>query len=646
LLKDYCSSCHSENASNPISPFFANADDDDGNDDDVDRAYAEAKARMDLDTPANSRFVIRLRNEFHNCWGDCNSNANELEAAIQTFTDSIPTTEIDPELLVSKAMQFDDAIVASGGGRHQPDMIALWEFKAGQGNTAFDTSGVEPAIHLNIDGNFNWVGGWGIQIIDGKAQGSTSTSKKLHDLIKATGEYSIEAWVTPANVTQEGPAGIISYSAGTTARNFTLGQTLYNYDFLNRSSETDANGEAALSTPDADEVLQAALQHVVAIFSPVDGRKIYVNGQLVADEQSTTGGNINDWDDTFAFVLGNEVSSNRLWQGTFRMVAIHNRVLTEQQVLQNFDVGVGQKFFMLFSISHLIDLDDSYIMYEASQWDSYAYLFDTPIFINLDDQAVPNNIDLEDLRIMVNSKVIDGGQAYKNLKTQLNANDYNSTTGQLISRMGTIVPLEKGIDADWFSLAFGEIGSSSNAFVEPSAPTPAAPVDLEDKSEIGIRDFLEIHASMSKATGISMAQTDVAQTYNIVKQQMPTLTDINTFSSAQQMGITQLAIEYCNALVEDNSARASYFSGFNFNAAANVAFDTVGERDQIYDPLITNIVGSNLATQPTTATIKSELDDLITKLTACGAGCSADRTEIVVKSVCAAALGSAVMLVQ
>ena len=34
------------------------------------------------------------------------------------------------------------------------------------------------------------------------------------------------------------------------------------------------------------------------------------------------------------------------------------------------------------------------------------------------------------------------------------------------------------------------------------------------------------------------------------------------------------------------------------------------------------------------------------RLTACGGGCSADRTEIVVKSTCAAALGSAGMLVQ
>ena len=80
---------------------------------------------------------------------------------------------------------------------------------------AYDTSGVEPALNLNLSGDVTWVGGWGINVRTGKAQGSTTASKKLHDLIRATGEYSIEAWVAPGNVAQE-DARIVSYSGGTT----------------------------------------------------------------------------------------------------------------------------------------------------------------------------------------------------------------------------------------------------------------------------------------------------------------------------------------------------------------------------------------------------------------------------------------------
>jgi len=328
------------------------------------------------------------------------------------------------------------------------------------------------------------------------------------------------------------------------------------------------------------------------------------------------------------------------------MVAIHNRTLNQEQIVQNFDVGVGEKFFMLFSISHLIDMDDAYIVYVVSQFDSYSYLFDQPFFISLNDQNIPDNIDIEKIRIAINGKEAKTGQAYKRLLTQLNSTDYSAESGQVVSKMGTIISLEKGSEFDEFFLTFEKIASASNPFIEP-APQPAAePVDLPARPDIGIRDFNEIHASMAKATGISMAQTNVAQTYEVVKQQLPTLTDIDFFNSAQQMGVTQLAISYCDALVENTSLRSSYFPGFDFNAAANTAFDTQVERDLIFDPLLTGIVGSNLATQPSDTDVKSELNELAVKLTACGGSCSSDRTEIVVKAVCAATLGSAAMLIQ
>lgn len=638
ILTENCASCHTDAAALPIAPFFASAD--------VDVAYEAAKSKINLDTPANSRFVERLRGEFHNCWSDCADNATEMENAIIAFAGNIEPTEVDPSLLKSRALFLSDGIVASGGGRYDASAIAVWNFKTGTGTTAFDTSGIEPAINLELDGNFNWVGGWGIQLVDGKAQGSTASSKKLTDLITSTGEYSIEAWVVPANVTQEGPANIVSYSASTTSRNFTLGQTLYNYNYLNRSSETDENGEPGISTADAAEVLQTALQHVVATFSPTEGRKIFVNGELVASEDVETGGTLNDWNDTYAFVLGSSPSGDRKFAGTYRMVVIHNRTLTQEQVVQNFDVGVGEKFFMLFGISHLVDLPQSYLMYEVSQFDSYSYLFAEPTFVNLNGDAIPDGIDIEKFRIAVNGTEATTGQAYKNVIANVNANDYSSETGQLLSRLGTVINLEKGPEADEFFITFEKINGQENPFVEPPVPPASEPEDLPARPEIGVRDFAEINATLSQITGISMANPDVMTTYQAVKQQLPTLTDIDIFVSSQQMGITQLAIEYCNALVEDSSARSSYFPGFDFNAAANVAFNSSTKRDLIYDPLISNSVGANLSTQPSDTEIKDELNSLTDKLTACGGSCEADRTETIVKAVCAASIANAAMLVQ
>ncbi len=637
LLTTYCSSCHTDTAALPIAPFFASSD--------LATAYEAAKTKIDLDTPANSRFVLRLRNEFHNCWDDCTANATEMENAIIAFASQIPLTQVDPNLLKSKALFLSDGIVASGGGRYDASVIALWNFKTGSGSTAFDTSGVEPAIDLNLSGEFTWVGGWGVNIVNGKGQGTTANSKKLHDLIKATGEYSIEAWVVPANVTQEGPAGIVSYSAGTTNRNFTLGQTLYNYDFLNRSSLSDQNGLPQLSTADADEVLQTSLQHVVATFSPTEGKRIFVNGELVASD-ATAGGSLADWNDTYAFVIGNEVSSDRSFSGTFRMVAIHNRALTQEQIIQNFDVGVGEKFFMLFSISHLVNLPESYIMYEVSQYDSFAYLFTEPTYINLDNNNVPNNIDIEKIRIAVNGKEAITGQAYSNLVSLVNSAEYDAQTGQLLSRLGTVIALEKGPVSDEFFLTFEKINGQTNAFVEPPVPPLPPAADLPARPDIGIRDFAEINATMSQATGVSMANANVMATYQTVKQQLPTLTDIDIFVSSQQMGVTQLAISYCNELVEDTVARSSYFSGFNFTETADLAFNSTAKRNLVFDPLINRSIGTNIATQPSNADIKLELNNLTDKLTACGANCDANRTATVVKALCAATIANAAMLVQ
>ncbi|MBV1885155.1 MAG: LamG domain-containing protein, partial [Gammaproteobacteria bacterium] len=319
LLTEYCAGCHSDSASVPQAPYFASSD--------LDIAYEAVQSKLDLETPSNSRLVVRLRDEFHNCWSDCGANSAELEAAITLFSNGVETTEVDSNLVLSRALNLLDGIAAKKGVRYKANAIAVYEFKTGEGELAYDTSGIDPAMHLTLSGDVDWLGSWGLRVNDGKAQATTAASKKLNDLILATGEYSLEAWVAPANVVQE-DSRILSYSGGTTARNFTVGQTLYNYDFFNRSSTTDGNGNPALSTDDDAEVLQATLQHVVVTYDPANGRKIYVNAELMDAVDSFAGGNLTEWDDTFAFVLGNEVSSDRLWQGSIRYVAVHNRVLT------------------------------------------------------------------------------------------------------------------------------------------------------------------------------------------------------------------------------------------------------------------------------------------------------------------------------
>jgi hypothetical protein len=644
LLTAHCAGCHVASSPTAQAPYFAASD--------PDAAYAAVKTKINLDDPASSRLVVRLRNEFHNCWSVCENDAAAMESAITAFANQISVAPMNPQLVLSKALKLTDGIVASGGSRHEANAIALYEFKTGEGNIAYDTSGVEPALNLTLSGGYDWVGGWGVEFTGGKAQGSTAASKKLHDMIQQTGEYSIEAWVVPANVTQEGPARIISYSAGTQARNFTLGQTKYNYDFLHRSSTTDGNGNPALSTADADEDLQATQQHVVVTFDPANGRRIYVNGVYTGDGDTAAGGNLADWDDSFAFVLGNEASGDRPWAGKLRLVAIHNRALTPEQIQQNFTAGVGEKFYLLFSVSDLVGVPDSYIMFEVSQFDSYSYLFNHPVFISLDPNAHPDGIAIAGMRIGINGKEAAVGQAYRNMAEVVSSNQY-TTAGQVLSDLGTVIALEKGPEEDEFFLTFEVLGNHTNVTTEPAPLQLPEPADSDPVSDIGLRTFEEINNTMATVTYVSPIQSDVAATFATVKQQLPTVENIEGFLSAHQMAVSQLAIQYCGALVDNHGqrARTAYFPGFGFNETAATAFNSSAKRNLILDPLLNEMMGTGLAGQPAAADIKGEMNDLMNRLTACATGGSPTcattaRTADIVKASCAAMLGSAVMLLQ
>ena len=51
------------------------------------------------------------------------------------------------QLTVPVATQVANHLGASGG-RFDSNIIARYEFRTGSGNTAFDTSGIEPAINI------------------------------------------------------------------------------------------------------------------------------------------------------------------------------------------------------------------------------------------------------------------------------------------------------------------------------------------------------------------------------------------------------------------------------------------------------------------------------------------------------------------
>lgn len=635
LIAYDCADCHRSSSPTAQSPFFASEN--------MEEAYQAAIPKMNLNSPENSRFVIRLGREFHNCKNACADDAEEMRAAIEAMANGIPLNAVT-NTVVSKASTLYEGTIASGGSRYDRNVIALYEFQTGSGNTAYDTSGVDPAAHLTLAGrvgtDFEWVGGWGIMFksMTAKAQASTTTSRKLYQRITLTGEYSIEAWVIPGNVTQE-DARIVSYSGSKTARNFTLGQNLYNYEFFARSTAADGNGEPKLTTLDNEQRLQPALQHVVMTFDPVGGRRIYVNGEDTG-VQDGGGGTLGEWDNSFALVLGNEVSNDRPWAGVVRLVAIHDRALTEEQIQQNFAAGVGQKYYLLFGVEHITGVADSYVMFEAEQYDSHGYLFHKPAFISLDPAVRPGNIPLKGMRIGMNGAEPQVGQAYRLLDITITDDLYSPETGYPISDVGTVIPLELGPAGDEFYLCFDQLGTQSDPCSAFAGAVPVSPTYVSRPSDIGVRTFDAINASMAAITGVSPNNAAVKATYRNIRQSLPAITDIQAFLSSHQTSVAQLALQYCSVMINDANLRNEFFDGL-----FPTSITTAGDRSAIIGPLYAKAIG-NVMSQPLQSDVQDKLDVLIEELCNASACTTAQRTYDVATAACGAALGSATTIVQ
>lgn len=652
-----CAGCHAEGTQARQQPFFGSIN--------LDTAYSEAQNLINIQTPSASRFIQRVRDENHNRWSDPDGvmtdqaySTQEMTNAVLAFLDEtvepsgVVRTVVDTTAVrVSNAAYIGDGVVASGGGRIDSNAIALYQFKEGIGSVAQDTSGVDPVLNLNLSGDVSFIGSWGIRIRDnGIAYADASSSEKLYDQIQLTGEYSIEAWVVPANVTQE-ESRIITYSAGQNLRNFSLNQTLYDYDFLARTDDGgDENGMPILNTPSAEEVLQATLQHVVATYDPVEGRKIYVNGELrQRDPEGYEGaGSLNSWDDTYVFAVGNEIGATNDWEGTVRFLAIHNRALTEEQIVANFDVGVGQKYYVMFNVDEHTGSTDSYVVFQVEQYDDYSYLFSNPFFIILDDNApIPNNgFSIEGIRIGINGKEAPVGQAFANVNVQINSDTYSPETGTPLATnpAGTLIGLENGPDQDLFYLIFDSINGNQS---EPRAEeeyTPLEDVADAEQPNFGVRMFDEVFNNMSFVTGVPTE--DVYEFYlTQIRRSLPAATSPNGFLASQQSAVTQLALRYCSTLVENATYRSAFF-GSGYGSVSSQA-----EIDALLNPLLDRMLVSNpnLTLHSDTAAMRLVLDN---------ATPTADQPEGLVQAlgsatanekasaVCTSVLGSAIMLMQ
>jgi hypothetical protein len=254
---------------------------------------------------------------------------------------------------------------------------ALYTFEKNENDdhTILDVSGNDHPLNLNIKKESRAAISWeedGALVITGSTIIKSSVPvTRLVEAARQSNELTIEAWISPAPDPaspavprrQDGPARIVTLSADPLSRNFTLGQgpweegeagtpsnqgTSNFYDIRLRTNDTGRNGVPSLRT---GSVVTTTRQHVVYTRHADGTVHIYIDGQ----EQDFTEydghteraaaprpGTFEDWDDQYHLALANELTEDRPWLGTYHLVAIYSRALSEAEVTQNYEATTSQ----------------------------------------------------------------------------------------------------------------------------------------------------------------------------------------------------------------------------------------------------------------------------------------------------------------
>lgn len=225
-----------------------------------------------------------------------------------------------------------------GADRVTNGLEALYDFSDDNGDQVKDRSGQGKPVDLRISNTKAVKRSKGTLEVRGKTLIQTQGSpNRIMDALRKSGEITVEAWLHPANTKQDGPARIVTISKNTSERNFTLGQEGDAYDVRLRTTKTSTNGIPSISA--GSKSVATKLTHLVYTRNRNGQSRIYIDGKQRIEK--SVPGDLSNWDKSHRLVIGNELTQDRPWLGTFFLVAIYSRNLSAMEVEQNFKAGAG-----------------------------------------------------------------------------------------------------------------------------------------------------------------------------------------------------------------------------------------------------------------------------------------------------------------
>jgi hypothetical protein len=241
----------------------------------------------------------------------------------------------------NSAVENIDATQEKSAQQTNPNLIALYTFNEGMGETIYDVSGVAPALNLRIDDSSatHWISD-GLSIDSNTEIRSYVNADKVNNALARANAITAEAWIKPTNTAQSGPARVITLSQDHSYRNFMLGQSDSQYVVRLNTTTNSVNGTPEYKTE--IDTVTTELTHVVFTWDvSSQTATIYLNGQLVSQSATQFTGDLSF--EAYELILTNEINitdgSPRFWLGEIYLVALYDRALNPDEILKNYNSG-------------------------------------------------------------------------------------------------------------------------------------------------------------------------------------------------------------------------------------------------------------------------------------------------------------------
>jgi VanZ family protein len=198
---------------------------------------------------------------------------------VAIYTRALSTPEIVHHYHLGFATDTADRLAKHG-------LVALYTFTEGEGATVHDVSAVGAPLDLDMAprSHVRWLqASHGCEIVRPAIIQSRGPATKLAKAFRDGAALTIETWIAPGNLTQRGPAKIVSFASGRSTlvlrgskENFMLGQEGVDGIFRLRTLLSEGGGSP--ETLRAREGLTRQPSHLVATYARGIER-LFVNGR-------------------------------------------------------------------------------------------------------------------------------------------------------------------------------------------------------------------------------------------------------------------------------------------------------------------------------------------------------------------------------